>query len=243
MSRAIAVFCVGAVLLAPSLAAAEPVVSLWYRGSPTGQPSLDDLAAIRARGFSSITWPSDFYNQLSSVRRMAAVVGLRVDASDDVNGPVASRQPEAMLPAIAWRALAAGDQVIRLDSGSGATLADVLGSEWARIAVGLSRQITANAAVLGALRPEPGLTFNRGRTSWVEVRLFSTSRSWIIVATNTGEQSADIAVRLPPVIPYAIWVSLIDGSTMGMLDDRAGPRWESNIGAGAALAYVIDRPR
>ena len=39
------------VALATPAFADTPIVSVWYRGLPAGQPRLDDLAAIKALGF------------------------------------------------------------------------------------------------------------------------------------------------------------------------------------------------
>ena len=43
--------------LTPQAPLAEPVVSIWYRGTG-GVPKPDDLAVIRAHGFTAITWPA-----------------------------------------------------------------------------------------------------------------------------------------------------------------------------------------
>ena len=63
---------------ASPVAPPEPVVSARYRGSPAGQPRLDDLAAIRAIGFTGVTWPLAQPDRLTELRGMAATVGLAV---------------------------------------------------------------------------------------------------------------------------------------------------------------------
>src|SRR5262245_23582584 len=56
-----------------------PTIALWYRGVPAGVPRQDDLAAIRALGFTAIVWPADLPARLGDVRRMASVTDLDVE--------------------------------------------------------------------------------------------------------------------------------------------------------------------
>ena len=63
----------------------------------------------------------------------------------------------------------------------------------------------------------------------------------MLIATNTGQSRAEAEVALPPGVPYAIWVSLVDASTIAMRDRPAGARWRFEIDAGAAAVYVIDK--
>ena len=58
--RALAIAVASAFFLgATPVFAAEPVVAVWYRGTPAGTPRLDDLAAIKVAGFNAIAWPPD----------------------------------------------------------------------------------------------------------------------------------------------------------------------------------------
>ena len=47
--------------------------------------------------------------------------------------------------------------------------------------------------------------------------------------------------QLPPAIPYAMWLSLLDGSTMAMLEQRDGPKWTFDLEPWAVRIYVIDK--
>src|SRR5262245_18331395 len=72
--------------------AAEPVVALWYRGTPAGTPRLDDLAAIKEAGFEPITWPSSDAGTVAYVSRFAQTVGLLlVIQPDRPDSPPAGR--------------------------------------------------------------------------------------------------------------------------------------------------------
>src|SRR5262245_42001568 len=74
----IAVLCATAPV-AGRVAPGDPVVGVWYRGTPAGVPDPNDLAAIRALGFTAVVWPSA---SLAEVTRMAALVDLDVVAVD-----------------------------------------------------------------------------------------------------------------------------------------------------------------
>jgi hypothetical protein len=85
--------------LAAPKASIDPVVAVWYRGTPAGTPRQDDLAAIRAQGFTGVTWPANQTARVEDLRRMAGSVGL-----------VVSLQP-ASVPLTASSALKPGDRV------------------------------------------------------------------------------------------------------------------------------------
>src|SRR5262249_37030021 len=158
--------------------AVAPVVSVWYRGTPAGTPRLDDLAAIRALGLTSITWPADRDAALTEVRRQAEIVGLTVIARPEPKAASAQAAPVlgpdtavdlvvagsrgVPLMATAWRAIAHGARVISFDSAQpeGAGLNDAPGQSalWVQPAVAISRQIHANAELVGRLRPGPAVT-------------------------------------------------------------------------------------
>jgi hypothetical protein len=234
--------------------AAEPVVAVWYRGTPPGTPRLDDLAAIKAAGFNSIVWPLRDPTTVATVSRMAGTVGLAVVIQPDAGGAFpragwlnvdVTRVRPAAIPAIVWRAVAGGVRTVSFDPGSvqGAGLDGPDGTrrEWAAPAIAIARQLSANARLIGELGVGPSPQFISLRPVPLDVQLLETSRAWVLIATNTGQSRAEAEVALPPGVPYAIWVSLVDASTIAMLDRPTGARWRFEIDAGAAAVYVIDK--
>jgi hypothetical protein len=236
----------------PTAAAADPVISLWYRGTPAGVPRPDDLALIRAHGFRAVTWPSSQVAGLSELSRLAEAYDLAVVVQPTVSAaplrgrldvPV-GRGRASDLPAIVWRALSHGARIISFDSGArhGAGLGQP-GSQtpdWVAPAAALSRQIGANGPLFDQLRPASGVRFESSRPLSMEVALLEGGRSWVIVATNTGGRARTV-VQLPAQVPNALWVSLVDGETMGMLGEPSGPRWTVELDRGEAQVYVIDK--
>lgn len=244
------VFSLGAT---PSLAA-EPVVGIWYRGTPAGTPRIDELAAIRAAGFGTVAWPSGDDDRVALVKRMAESVGLvvMVQPDDRARPPRENRtdvdvsltRPEE-ISALVWRAIARGVRTITFDPGpvQGSGL-DGEGGQWrgwVRPAVAVARQLAANAPLIGEIQRASSLRFLSLRPVTVDVELFEGSRAWVVIATNAGQDRARTEVALPRGVPYAIWVSLLDESTLAMLDRPDGARWRLEIDAGAALVYVIDK--
>lgn len=242
-------------LLAVAAAAgAEPVVAVWYRGSPAGQPNADDLARIRARGFSWIVWPSTYDSALEELRRRATAIGLQVIVAPDLpaaEGEPVARRPgriefearllaPSSLPAEAWNAIFEDVQTLVFDPGDTEGTAGISGA-WADLAVAVSRQLSANPAIFDEIEPAAALALETRPLAGVRVRLFETRRAWVVAATNTAASSTHVVARLPVDVPYAIWVSLIDGSTIAMLDQPSGPRWAFDIGPGQALVYLIDK--
>jgi len=239
--------------------AEAPVVSVWYRGAPAGVPLRDDLALIRALGFRAVSWPSANTTALPSVHRIAQNVGLQVVVEPDEplpdGAPVlrmgdrlrirTDRVAASDVPALVWTAIANGTRLISFDNGdaAGHGLTDRTGQErgWVRAAVACARQFWANAAMLDALQPGPAVVMESGVAPAVAVRLFAAPGSWLIIAANAGRAPADLVVRLPASLPYALWSSLLDESTMSMLSERAGPRWSLRLAAGQAAVYFTDR--
>ena len=239
-----------------------PVVAVWYRGNAAGAPNLDELAAIRALGFTGVTWPESHSAGLPDLHRMAKTVDLTVivrprstpigattaispgDQVDIRVGAVGSRT----LVALAWRAIARGARVISFDAGqpTGGGVEDMNGvrPNWVRPAVGVVRQVTANPVLLEQARPtrsklRPVVPLPPG----VEVRLLETDRALLIVATNTSTVAGRAVIKMPAGVPAALWVSLTDGDTMSMLTQVGGPQWTVDIEPGAARVYVIDKRR
>jgi hypothetical protein len=252
-----------AALLAGSAALARaevPIVSVCYRGAPAGVPRQDDLALIRSLGFRAVSWPTAHAAALPAVRRLAQLVGLQVVTDPD--DPVAAdtvvhrfadrvrirvdRVPGSGVPALAWAAIAGGARLIAFDAGepAGHGLAEASGQEraWVRPAVAFAQQLWASAALLDDLRPGPTVTFESAAPPGVTAGLFAAPRTWVIIAANAGRTRADLVLRLPVTAPYALWTSLLDGSTMSMLSEPAGPRWSVQLAPGQAVVYFIDRP-
>jgi hypothetical protein len=48
-------------------------------------------------------------------------------------------------------------------------------------------------------------------------------------------------VHLPARVPYAIWLSLIEGSTLAMLNEAQGPRWNVDLKPWTPAVEVIDK--
>ena len=242
------------VLAAPPSFAAEPVVAVWYRGTPAGTPRLDDLAAIKAAGFGAITWPSGDARAVADASRLAETVGLVVVIQPDARAAPPldnrisidlTRTGAAEVSAIVWRAVAHGVRTVSFDpghaEGTGLDRPDGRHRDWVAPAVAIARQLSANAELIGALRHAAALEFLSPRPSTLDVVLLEGSRAWVIVATNTGRTHVRAEVALPRGVPYAIWVSLLDASTIGMLDRPEGAQWKFGIDAGAAAVYVIDK--
>ena len=246
------------------VAAAEPVISVWYRGLPAGTPRLGDLGVLRALGFNAVTWPRKF-GKAEELQRFAETAGLKLIIAD---GPVfatpesALRPGErvdinvaagsaAMLQALAWRAMAHGVRSISFDAGepTGAGLDQKNGElkPWAREAIAVVRQMTGNSRLVDVLKPGPGVLVSPAADSKdsmshaLDVVLLDGVRSWVIVATNTSASAMRATVRLPSGAPYAMWISWIDGATLAMTDEPPGPRWNLELAPGAAKVYLIDK--
>jgi hypothetical protein len=248
-------FAAAAVLIAwgaPSFAA-EPIVSLWYRGLPAGVPRFDDLAAIRAAGFSAVTWPTAQAAALGDLSRLADRAGLFVVLQPDVPGfdlpgrrtLQVSEDRARQVPALAWRALADGVHTISFDpghdSGTGLHRADGLLAGWVAFAAAFSRQVSANRELFAGLEAAPQPRVLSAAPPGFSVALRQTTRAWVLIATNVASSAAHADVQLPAGVPYAIWVSLTDGTTVGMLDRPGGARWTATLAPGDAAVYVIDK--
>ncbi len=253
-----------AVLLSPRTAAAEdPVVSVWYRGTPAGVPQQSELGAIRALGFQAITWPRANQAGLPELHRMAAIVGLQVRIQDrpialttrtvmkplDRVDIVISPSTSSIVTPLAWSAVARGARSIAFDSGSttGAGLEQKDGSlkSWARAAQAIARQLDANANLVAMLRPGPkilvGPTRPQDDVVFVSAVLLDAGRSWVIIATNNWNRTTTASIRLPTDVPYALWVSWLGGPPLAMLSEPAGPRWVVTMAPRSAQVYIIDK--
>lgn len=237
----------------------EPIVSVWYRGTPAGTPRQSDLGVIRALGFNGVTWPKSAAAQEAELKRLADLVGLTAEI---VDAPVPVTPESALkpgtrvdivvgagngsnVPALAWRAVAHGARTIAFDSGvsAGADLDEKDGSlkPWARAAISIARQLTSNSRLVAILKPGPGILLSPPNTPALDVMLLDGQRTWVVVATNTSAGTLSSSARLPAGAPYAMWISWSDGATLAMMDEPAGPRWNFQIGPGAARVYLIDK--
>lgn len=241
--------------------APDPVVSVWYRGTPPGVPHEDDLAAIRAQGFTGITWPASQLAGLSELQRLARGVGLRVaihaapvhlTAPDAVRPPahvdiVVSRLGAAEIPALVWRAVAHGARDIAFDPGSspggGSGLTDTSGRPlaWVAPAAAIARQLTFNGRLFGTVTGGPPVTLAAPVPAGVDVVLLEAPRAWVLVSTNTSNTRVTAIAELPKAVAPALWTSLLDGSGMSMLSRPVGPRWTFELGAGEAGIWTIEK--
>ena len=244
--------CVLSVAGTPA-AATEPVVAVWYRGTPAGTPRLDDLAAIKAAGFDAVTWPSGDAVRVGDIGRLAEKVGLVLVIQPE--GPASQLEGRVTIdttgldaieiPARAWRAVANGARTISFDPGAGQGAGlerpDGQRREWVRFAVALARQLSANAELIAGLQRATPAIYLSPKPVSLDVQLFEGPRAWVIIATNTSRTEAAAEVALPKGVPYAIWVSLLDPSTIAMADRPDGARWKLRLDGGAAGVYVIDK--
>src|SRR6185503_12641475 len=197
-----------AALVVPRTAAAqEPVVSVWYRGTPAGTPQQSELAAIRALGFQAITWPSASTAGLAELNRLAPIAGIKVLVADRsatlVDKPTyrvservdiaINRSTSGIIAPLAWRAVAYGARSIAFDSGSktGAGLEEKDGSlkPWARAALTFARQFSANSNLVALMQPGPEVRFGRADPSerpvardiviTSDVKLLDAGRVWV----------------------------------------------------------------
>jgi hypothetical protein len=240
-------------------AAPDLVASVWYRGVPAGVPRQDDLAAIRAAGFTAVTWPMGGEPSVDVMRPLAASVGLRVIAgrperpltplsslrpTHDVT--IATGTPDGQRPtALAWRAILHGARVVSFDGGSaegaGMTGEDGQARAWVAEAAAVARQLTFNHQLIEALYPGPDVIVLSPRPAGLDVVLMQTRQVWVLGATNVSSADAHAVAQLPKGVPTALWTDVLDGSGMSMLPTPEGARWTFDLAAGAARLYAIDK--
>lgn len=245
--------------LAAQASAADPVVTVWYRGTPVGTPRQEELAVIRALGFGGVTWPASQKSGLAALKKMAADAGLQVAIAEAQKPVTAASVPEssgrvdlivtpqnaAALPALAWRAVAHGARVLAFDGGSatgaGLETADRSLKPWARAALDIARQFAANPRLIQALHAGPGVIITPESAPALDVVMLDADRSWVLIATNVSAAPVVATVRLPAGTPYAIWVNLLDNASLAMNGEASGPRWNLKLEPGAARVYIIDK--
>lgn len=223
-------------------AAATPTVTIAYPGTPKGTPKLDDLAAFRAMGFTAITWTGG--GSTVPLRKLAASVDLQVVDRADATIKAAGAANE--MRAAAWRAIIRGARVLLIDPGqphgTGFTSASGDPQPWVRPAKALASEIGSNPNLIDALRRGPGVQILPPVPKGLDITLLDGDRAWVLVATSTAKTELHAVAKLPVNVPYALWVSLIDGSGLSMLREDSGPRWTLTIAPGEAKVYVIDKP-
>lgn len=220
-----------------------PVVAVAYRGTPAGVPKSEDLAALRAAGFTGVRWAPGDRAAFDTLMRLAAPLDLTVVTAPGTTVKLDRSRPD--LQALLWRAVAAGARVITIDAGqsAGTGLVTAKGERlpWTYTAAAFAGHLSASARLFAAARPGPAVTIAPPAPQGVEVALLDGGRAWVLIATSTARTRVSFVAELPADVPPALWVSLIDGGTMSMLRQASGPRWTAAIEPGAALVYVIDK--
>ena len=213
---------------------AEPVVAVWYRGTPAGTPRQDDLAAIRAQGFTGVTWPAGQTSRVDELRRIAGSLGLAVTVqaapvpltaasalrpTDRVDVDVTHLAADG-IPALVWRAVGHGARTIAFDSGSqaGAPLTDATGRPlpWVGAASAIARQLTFNARLFLDARAGPRIAIQPPAPAGVDVVLLETGRAWM--------------QRITAHFPRLVW-----------LNPEPQDRWKWTPSVGIARELVSER--
>jgi hypothetical protein len=148
---------------------------------------------------------------------------------------VVADRPAALAPLV-WRAFGRGARAIAFRRAAGPD-----STAWNDAVASIRRQFDINGALLAQCRPGPAVRIEGVAPAGVEIALLEAQRTWIVVATNTSAQPARVDAVLPPAVPYAMWLNLLDGSSMAMLEQTAGPRWRFDIAARGVKTYVIDK--
>ncbi len=220
-----------------------PIVAIAYRGTPAGVPKSEDLAAVKAAGFTGVRWTPGDRAAFDTLTRLAGPLDLAVLTASGVTIKVDRQQPD--LQALLWRAVAGGARVITIDAGqaAGTGLVTAQGERlpWTFTASTFAGQMSASGRLFAATRPGPAVILASPAPKNVDVTLLDGGRGWVLIATNTARARAKVVAEFPAEVPAALWVSLIDGGTMSMLKQAGGPRWTATIEPGAALVYVIDK--
>jgi hypothetical protein len=224
-------------------------------------PNQNDLATLRALGFTAVTWPAAQTAGVEELRRQAAVVSLAVDVRApkppltiaaalepalqvDVHVP---SLPPPLLAATVWRAIAHGARTIAFDAGApaGAGVDDVNGQTpaWIAPARTIARQVSANVRLFDQIAGGTPVKWQSvsGPSGALDAVMFQTMRDWVIVATNTSTSRVEGQATLPAVLPYAPWGSLLDGQVMAMRQNAGGPVWQLVLEPGGTRIYVTTK--
>lgn len=237
----------------------EPRLGLWYRGQPPGRANAADLTAIRAAGFTVVIWPASQASGVAEAARLAADAGLAfIERVAPVPlTPEAARHPNttvdivpargssAAISPLIWRAIAHGARDVAFDAGA-ASARILTGRDgqpaWLSTIGEISRQIRINGKLFVQSAPasdQPKI--DAPVSAAVDIVLLSAGRAWVLVATNTSETRRRVTAHLPPAVPYAIWLNLLNGDTLAMLSEPPGPRWTFELEGWGTRIYVIDK--
>jgi hypothetical protein len=236
---------------------AGAVVSIWYRGTPAGTPRTEDLDLIRAQGFRGVTWSSRDLLTASELYRLASArdlqVTLRVNPvpltatsalqptyAADID--LTTTPPDLIVP-LAWRALAHGARVISFDAGrkTGSGLEGPVTPPWLRPAQAVATQVATQVRLIEEWQPATKkVTIEAPAPAGLDLLLLSDRRSWVLVVTNMSRAKVTAVAHLPAGVPGALWVNLLDGSLLSMINGPNGPRWSLEVEGGAARVYVVN---
>jgi hypothetical protein len=160
---------------------------------------------------------------------------LKVSADGMADRPVPSTPADAVRP-FAWRAFAHGSRAISL---SGVALQD--SGPWVEVGRTIARQFQIHGTLLAQCRNGLPLRFEGRAPAAIDVTLLEADRTFVLVATNTSGLRVRGAAVLPPAVPYAMWLNLLDGSSMAMLEQAPGPKWVFDMPPWGVKVYVIDK--
>jgi hypothetical protein len=179
-------------------------------------------------------WPPVAPITFAAARARHELVRIRTDQA-----------PAAAIAPLAWRAIAHGARVVSFDAGGreGAGLVNAAGRRplWLPAAVNVARQLRANGALFAQCRPGPAVVVDSPAPAAFDLVLLEARKSWVFVATNGGAARAHVVAHLPAAVPYALWLNLLDASTMAMLQQARGPQWVANLEPYGVRVYVIDK--
>jgi hypothetical protein len=170
---------------------------------------------------------------------VSVVTGGRTQLSISADGmpdrPVSSMPADAVRP-LAWRAFANGARTISL---SGVASPD--SAPWVDAGAAIAREFQIHATLLAQCRNGLPVRFEGRAPSAIDVTLLEADRTFVLVATNTSGLRVRGAAVLPPAVPYAMWLNLLDGSSMAMLEQVTGPKWAFEMPPWGVKVYVIDK--
>jgi hypothetical protein len=161
------------------------------------------------------------------------VLRLSAEGMADVQVPPA---PAAAVRPLAWRAFAHGARAIALNGQASPD-----SSRWVEQGAGIAREFQIHGTLLAQCRSRPPVRFEGRAPAAFEVTLLEADRTFVLVATNTSGARVRGAAVLPPAVPYAMWLNLLDGSSMAMLEQPAGPKWAFEMAPWSVKVYVIDK--
>ena len=258
--------CLALMVTSPIVrAAADPVVSLWYRGVPAGTPRIDDLIVIHGAGLPSITWPQNQTAHLMELRSLALKAGLDVIVRTaqpftvtTASPPVRIAQPEeidlsmsvtqtraAQMPAIIWNEIAHGARVVSLDPQPPAGFVrwtdDAGLRAWGRAAGVVGKDVSRLGSLIASFKPGPKVIFESALPASVDFAFLDAGRSWAIVATNRSAIKQSVKVHLPKDVAAAEWMNLLTSTVVAMVAKTDGPRWTCALEPWQAKVLVIDK--